>query len=67
MPNRPPSAFTLGQQVRVIAGARNGKPALATIRDILWHFSDERYGYYLDEGGKKNTKRYVEEDLEPVE
>ena len=65
MPNRPPSAFSVGQRVRVVAHARMTR--LVTVRSVLWHFQAERYDYYLDEDGRKVSKCYVDQDLESVE
>jgi len=48
----------------VILNARNRTPHLATIREIVWHHKDSIYNYYLQEGTRKVTKRYFEEDLE---
>ena len=67
MPNRPPSAFTMGQRVRVLCNDRHATPRVGAIRDIVWHFQAERYDYYLEEDGRKDAKRYFEEDLESVE
>jgi hypothetical protein len=64
-PDRPPPAYSLGQRVRVILNARNRTPREGTVREIVWHFKDRRYNYYLEEGGKKVSKRYLSEDLEP--
>jgi hypothetical protein len=57
----------MGQRGRVILNARNKTPRVGTIRDIIWHFQAERYNYYLEEDGRKVSKRYFEEDLEAVE
>lgn len=34
-----------------------------TIRDILWHFKDGVPNYYLEQGGRKLSKRYLTADL----
>ena len=65
MPNRPPSPFEMGQPVRVLS-RRAGMPRLGTIRDIFWHFQDERYYYDLEADGKNVTGRFSETDLEAV-
>jgi hypothetical protein len=67
MRNKPQSAFAMGQRVRVVLNERNRTPHTGTIRDIIWHFKQARYSYYLEEVGKKVSKRYFEEDLEPLE
>ena len=66
MPNRPPSAFSIGQSVRVVI-ADEVTPRLGTIRDVVWHFQAERYDYYLEAGGRKVPRRFSERDLEAAE
>jgi hypothetical protein len=53
MPNRPPSAFTMGQRVRVVLG-KGGPARVGTV----WHFQAGRYDHHLEAGG-----RYAEGDL----
>ena len=65
--DRPEPAFCLGQKVTVVLNERNRTPHTGTIREIIWHHKDQRYNYYLEEGGKKISKRYVGEDLGPVD
>ena len=59
----PPPLFSLGQCVKVILNARNKTTHVGTIRQITWHHKDQRYNYYLDENGRKVSKRYFDEDL----
>jgi hypothetical protein len=66
MASRPAPAFSVGQRVRVILNERNRTARVGTILGIMWHFKDGRYNYYLEEGGKKVSKRYFQEDLEAV-
>ena len=54
----------MGQRVRVIVNERNKTAHRGTIREVIWHFKDRRYNYYLVENGKKVSKRYFDEDLE---
>ena len=63
MPHRPPSAFALGQRVRVVRGDAGRTPRTGTIRTALWHFSFERYDYFLE----GDHTRYAAEDLEAAE
>lgn len=42
------------------------KHGLARVRDIVWHFKDERPNYYLEKDGKKLSRRYFNEDLSPA-
>lgn len=64
--DRPPK-YAPGQRVRVRLNERNRTPHEGTIRAIVWHFKERRDYYYLEEGGKKISKRYRDDDLEPVE
>jgi hypothetical protein len=65
--DKPPPTFRLGQHVRVLLNDRNSTPHEGTVRHIIWHHKDARYNYYLQEGGKKVSKRYFEQDLEALE
>ncbi|MBR2175371.1 MAG: hypothetical protein IJ861_00295 [Clostridia bacterium] len=33
------------------------------IRDIIWHFKNRTFNYYIEVNNKKVSKRYYEEDL----
>jgi hypothetical protein len=61
------SKFSVGQKVKVVLNDRNRTPHTGSVREVTWHYKDGRYNYYLEEDGKKVSKRYLEEDLEPVE
>ena len=63
----PEAKFAVGQKVRVILGKRNRTFHEGTIRQIIWHFKEQRHNYYLEEGGKKVSKRYYEQDLQPIQ
>jgi hypothetical protein len=39
---------------------------LATIRDAIWHFNDDEPNYYLEIGGKNESRRYLSGDLTPI-
>ncbi len=62
----PPPQFTLGQAVRVILNERNRTPHEGVIRQIVWHYKDGCYNFYLEERGKKISKRYFADDLESL-
>jgi hypothetical protein len=64
--DKPQSIVRIGQRVRVRLNHRNRTQHIGTIRQIIWHHKDGRYNYYLEEGGKKISKRYFEEDLESL-
>ena len=63
----PPSKFSVGQRVRVRLNEHNHTPHVGTIRDIIWHHKDRQHNYYLEEGSKKVSKRYYEDDLESTD
>jgi hypothetical protein len=65
MPNRPPSPFSMGQSVRLLA-RRGRKRRRMTVRDIRWHFQDERYYYDLEADGANVAGRFSQEELEAV-
>ena len=62
----PEPEFRVGQCVRVVLNDRNRTPHTGTVRQVVWHHRDRRYNYYLQEAGKKVSKRYLAEDLEAV-
>jgi hypothetical protein len=66
IPEIPPPAFALETGVRVRPGERNRTPREGTIRKIVWHYQDECYYYFLEQDGKKVSKRYREEDLQTL-
>jgi hypothetical protein len=63
----PTPKFAVGQNVRVRLNDRNRTSHEGTIRAIIWHVKDERHNYYIEERGKKVSKRYYDDDLERVE
>lgn len=62
----PDPKFSVGTRVRVRRGERNRTTREGTVRNVIWHFKDQRHNYYLQEDGKKVSKRYYDEDLEEV-
>lgn len=63
----PPSKFAVGQRVRVRINEHNHTSREGIIRDIVWHHKNQQHNYYLEENGKKVSKRYYEHDLDPVD
>jgi hypothetical protein len=63
---KPPPAFSVGQRVRVILNERNRTARTGTIRQIIWHYKEQTYNYYLDVNGKRISKRYYEKDFEQL-
>jgi hypothetical protein len=62
----PEPEFGLGQRVRVVVNDCNRTPHEGTIRAAVWHHKERRFHYYLQEAGRKVSKRYAAEDLQPV-
>ena len=60
----PLSKFVIGQRVRVRLNEHNHTPHDGTVRAIVWHHKDQQHNYYIEENGKKISKRYYEHDLE---
>jgi hypothetical protein len=65
-PELPQPDFAIGDLVEVRVGGNNQTPHVGTVRDVVWHFKDNRYNYYLIEDGKNISKRYLAEDLARV-
>ncbi|NTI41415.1 hypothetical protein [Rhizobium rhizogenes] len=51
-----PLLFHVGDGVKFSGGQ-------GTIRDVIWHFKDGEPNYYLEQEGKKLSKRYLTSDL----
>ncbi|MGD8770624.1 MAG: hypothetical protein PVJ06_11340 [Desulfobacterales bacterium] len=37
------------------------------ILELIWHFKNKEWNYYIDSEGKRISKRYVESDLERLD
>jgi hypothetical protein len=66
MINKPEPIYPIGQRVRVVLNERNRTPHTGHIRQVVWHYKDGCYHYYLEENGKAISKRYSAGDLEPL-
>jgi len=64
---KPFPELEVGQRVRIVLNERNRTPRMGTIRQVIWHFKDQTFNYYLEEDGKKVSKRYLAVDLEVLE
>ena len=62
----PPQEFQIGERVRVVLSGSHSTPRTGTIREVVWHFKDARYNYYIEESGKKVSTRYLAADLKPA-
>ena len=58
---RPVGRIAIGQGDLV---SYKGQPAV--VRDVIWHFKDERANYYVTQNGRRVSKRLYDGDLEPV-
>lgn len=67
MAETPPSTFAPGQRVRVRINEHNRTPHEGIIHDVVWHHKNQQHNYYLEENGKKISKRYYEHDLDRVD
>ncbi|MDE6926080.1 MAG: hypothetical protein K2P59_12610 [Acetatifactor sp.] len=56
--DRPP-AFVYGEKVSPVSHS----DWKGSIRDIIWHFKDNDYNYYISVGGRKKSRRYYSADL----
>jgi len=59
----PKPEFEVGQRVLVRVNDRNFTPRAGAVLQVVWHFKDACYNYYLEVDGKKIGKRYVASDL----
>jgi hypothetical protein len=59
----PQPEFALGDYDEVSINDCNRTPRRGFVRDIIWHYKDQRYNYYLMDDGKGVSKRYFAEDL----
>ena len=64
---RPEPTFHIGQQVRVLLNERNRTPHSGAVREVIWHHKDARFGYYIEDSGRRVSKRYFAEDLEAAD
>ena len=53
----------LEQDVEVIVNAKNITCHKGVIRQIIWHSKDQRWHFWLEEDGRKVSKRYAAADL----
>lgn len=61
-----PPELKIGQKVRVILSARNHTPREGSIIDRIWHHKDRRWNYYMEENGRRVSKRYFIDDLKAL-
>jgi hypothetical protein len=61
--DEPQPVYQVGQPVRVVPGERNHTARRGTIREIIWHYKNQRFYYFIEETGKRVSKRYQADDL----
>lgn len=61
-----PNLYNKGDQVSVVLNKRNSTRYRGIIRDVIWHFKDECWLYFIEVNGKKISKRYYEDDLQLI-
>lgn len=64
-PERP--RLQVGSRVRVIQNERNRTPHTGVVALHIWHYKFACWHYFIREQGKRVSKRYLAEDLEPWE
>ena len=47
-----------------VPGVRGHTARRGTVRQVIWHHKDGCFHYYIEEAGKRVSKRYRAEDLE---
>ncbi|MBX7229768.1 MAG: hypothetical protein K1X48_09205 [Burkholderiaceae bacterium] len=62
--NLPVPEFQLGQTVRVVPHVNGHTEKIGVIRDIIWHYKDARYYFYIKVGKQKISTRYIANELE---
>ncbi len=58
--------FELGVRVQVVPNGRNRTLRAGVVANRIWHHKHECWTYFIESDGKRVSKRYVAEDLEPV-
>ena len=66
MAERLPAEFNVGDHVRVVPSERHSTRRGGVVRQVVWHFKEGCYNYYITEDGKKVSTRYLAIDLERV-
>jgi hypothetical protein len=64
---KPPPEFKEGQLVEVIVNGRNSTYRKGTIRGLGWHHQERQWLFFIEENGKKVSKRYEARDLRLAE
>lgn len=62
-PVEKPPVFIYGELVSPVKHS----DIIGKITDIIWHFKNYEYNYYISVNGKKKSKRYYSDDLFKVE
>lgn len=54
--------FKIGEKIRI----KKTPEIVGEVKDIFWHFKMHRCYYFLEIEGKKKSKRYMDEEIEPA-
>ena len=60
----PPPSFEIGDPVKII-GTKKNSARSGRIREHIWHHRNTEWMYFTNEEGRKVSKRYREDELEP--
>lgn len=60
----PPPSFEIGDPVKII-GTKKNSARRGKIREHIWHHKNTEWMYFINEEGRKVSKRYREDELEP--
>lgn len=60
---KPVPEYPMGARVEVIVNAKNITWHQGVIRQIIWHSKDQQWYFWLEENGRKVSKRYAASDL----
>ena len=61
--NKPAPAFPVGTQVEVVRSQRHSTRHVGFVRSVVWHHKEAYWNYYIEEGARKISTRYLEKDL----
>ena len=57
--------FYIGDKIKILSGSKAG--SMGIILSMGWHSNKEKIIYSLEVDGKRRSKQYWEEDIEPYE
>jgi hypothetical protein len=63
---KPAQEFSIGESVEVMVSAKNTTYHCGRIIQITWHHKESKWHYFIEENGKKVSKRYEGKSLRNV-